>query len=186
MKVREPSGPVQLQPPGLLGLLQLKVGGFVPDALEQSVQPGLEMEGYWLRAAQLQMTTNYARNVAGPASPNAIEPILDSATASIALGPTAREWWYVHDCVIRIGDTGGAPAVPTPCALGYTLTGGPFGGVTTVLLQDLVDVPGATYWALRARGFWVPPGGQIGVWFGAFVGPMAMQLTGCVYTPCPV
>lgn len=186
MKVREPVGPAQLQPPGLLGLLQLKTGGFVPDALLQDVQPEIDMLGFWLRAARENIRQDYSRSIAGPAELNQVEPLLDFPGATTPLGPGSQEWWYVHSYNVRVSDTGGAVGTPVYLAPAYNLVGGPTGGVSIALVAPMTAVPGDTYWPLEARGFWLPPGAQLGVWICSYTGPIELQLIGCDITRCAI
>jgi len=186
MKIREPVGPVQLQPPGLLGLLQLKVGGFVPDALLQTVQPEVDMLEFWLRAAAEHVQVDFARSIAGPAELNQVEILIDAATATQPLGPGPQEWWYVHNYDVRVADTGGVVGTPVYLAPAYTVVGGPTGGLSLAVLAPITAVPGDTYYPLQARGFWVPPGAQLGVWVSSYTGPLELQLIGCMLTRCPI
>lgn len=61
MKPREPSGPIQVPVPGLLGLLQLKNAGANPAVMLDEVQPGFDMLQFWLQ--NNQETTTFVPGV---------------------------------------------------------------------------------------------------------------------------
>jgi len=181
--VRPANGPVQLTPPGLLGLLQLKTGGFVPDALLQSVQPTLDLLPFWLRAAAENFNDSYSVVIPGPATPTEIVPLTDAATHTLMLGPTAQEWWYVENLSVGVSTSG---ATTPTCCLGYVLNGGPVGGVTSQYVSNFVRPVAGEAPPLVARDFWVPPGGVIGVYVDTFLVSFDLVLTGLRYTRCAI
>lgn len=95
------SGPIQTLPQGLLGLLQLKVQGRNPRDLAESVQPTLEMSGFYLESS-----VNWSPNTVGFAdaviAPGTAGPSF-LALAPGVLSPGENECWYVHGGAMQIG-----------------------------------------------------------------------------------
>lgn len=182
MEVRKPVGPIQIQPPGLLGLLQLKVGGYMPDALAQDVQPTVDLEAYWLRAAALNESTGYSRTLAA-ATYGFAASLLDTATATMPLGPSQQEWWYVQDYTIRYSAPGGAGTNLIPA---WTLRPGPGAAQAEFYVGETYQVAGPAFVAARAQGFWLPPGAVLGSYVDVVTVGLQIDLMGLRYTPCPV
>jgi len=187
MKEREPVGPVQVLPPGLVNLLQLKVGGYAPDALRQDIQPSLDMLPWWLRATRRTVREEQFI-VQLPANTYAsVQPLVGNVT----LGPLVvgqREWWHVEACCFRVSnDTG---SVTSPIKVGVIEPGGPgasdnnqtYGVGVTTLASAVYDV-------VDAHDFWMPPGARLGVWVGQVVGGVGnftAVLQGLKYSVAPL
>lgn len=157
----EPSGPIQTFPRGLIGLLQLKSRGQMPDVLQGTVQPTVDLMQLWLNAGQAPDTVLHARAIgAGNGgfwefSPNAI------------LVPQ-NEIWYVHHYTVRVAIPAGATEQTRSFApaMGVTQVG-------TILYQVLAapqtfdGVAGvAVTGYVRAGGFWLGPGQSLGFVIG--------------------
>lgn len=168
------SGPIQLIPPGLLGLLQLKNRGANPSQLLDSYQPIVEMFHWLLQAearrwplGQIAVATGNGDAVF---SPNHILVPQD-------------EWWYVHhysiEAAMGAGDNvghfvphwreGNTPvhfyALDTGLAINLTRNGRMISG---------------------AQSFFLPPGAELGF---TYVCTAATTITfnGYVwYTPLPI
>lgn len=182
MEVRKPVGPIQIQPPGLLGLLQLKVGGFMPDALAQDVQPTVDLEGYWLRAAAQNESVGYSRALVA-ATYGFTASLLDTATATVALGPSQQEWWFVHDYALRYNAPGGTGTNLRPA---WTLRPGPGAAQAEFYVGETYQAAGAPFIAARAGGFWLPPGAVLGSYVDVVTAGLQIDLMGLRYTRCPV
>jgi hypothetical protein len=182
MMVRAPVGPVQIAPAGLLGLLQLKIGGYMPDALKQDVQPNIDLGPYWLRSTRQKMLAAYSKGTTA-GTYNAVIPLLE--VAGVPLGPGNKAWWFVHDmCVL----TSGLVAATTQVGLGFTETGGPLGNVNTTILTAPRDIAIGDAIGMSHQGFWVPPGAQLGCYIGtvAATGTLNAVLMGLAYSECPI
>lgn len=180
---REPLGPVQLAPAGLLGLLQLKTGGFNPDALRQDIQPTVEVGPYWLRAAYKTITDGYSRTDVG--NGNEIDILLDTLTGARTLGPPADQWWYVHHVTMAcFSDTNST----TDVGVGMRLPGGPGSTLADLVVGDTFDVAANATEQRSARDFWMPPGSFLGFWFGVAGagGSINVNLVGMQYTALQV
>lgn len=181
MIARGPVGPIQLSPPGLLDLLSLKIGGFNPDALLQTVQPTVELEPYWLRARAELEAEGWGSNVVFTGALQALQPFVDFATGSRLLGPDEKTWWYVHGLSATVSCGGGA-SVDNIC-LGWNLVR-PGGTALFVLSPTVAAVTAGTAVLLSAGGFWLPPGAVLGVWVDNSVVGYSQTLQGLRRTVC--
>jgi len=186
-EVRPPVGPIQVAPPGLINLLQLKSSGYNPDAMRQDVQPTVDLEEWWLRAQAQNITTRYRQSVAGATAVNGFFAALSPGLVN--LGPGPRAWWYIHTLsVIYV-----AAAAVTFVNTGFALRGGPqpAGGAAD---QSWL-LPGRYIPAMGAAnlteidtisGFWLPPNGIVGAYVGATTGAFELDVLGCRYTELPI
>lgn len=182
MIVRQPVGPVQVLPPGLINLLQLKVGGYVPDALRQDIQPTIDLESWWLRA-----TKRIARQIYTSATPagtwNDLISVLAAGGGNLAPGPKA--WWYVHNVSIIASSV---TAATTNLQLGIREQGGSRPGPTNdALLMTGTFVPSLAAGVsqiFHGTGLWMPPGSSVGVHVGTVGvgGTLNMSLLGFSYS----
>jgi len=183
MKVREPNGPVQVTPVGLLGMLSLKTGGQMPDAMRQDIQPGIDMEDWWLRAQRVVDRTNRGITLAAAV----INDYVDYSPNAIIV--PEQEWWFVHSISVRSTPVGaGDSFYGLRQALAFNSTGtirfrfvgdpGPTAAITTA----------SVYPTLMAERFWAPPGSRIGFYVGEVVGPggLAVDVVGFDYTVLPL
>lgn len=182
MIVREPVGPVQVGPPGLLNLLQLKSGGTNPDAMRQDIAPSIDLEQWWLRATRKRILDPYGLTL-GAGSYGVVAQMI-SIPGGAPLGPTDREWWYVH-ATYWVANLGAASSLDF-AQVGIIENGGPL-FVTSTLYGDLLQGVGAdTAAPVSARGLWMPPGSSLGIFTGTVVGNMDYQMRGFVYSVLPL
>jgi len=152
MMPHEPSGPIQIIPPGLLGMLQLKSPmGVNPSVLNNDVQPSLDMAGWWLRAQRETFLL---------AGMSAVVAVGATAFAVWPTGPVVptNEWWYVHNASLRITTGAGTLTAGSRIAFQQSSVAGifyPVGEQMRALAAN--DIAVAT-----TEDFWVPPGSQIG------------------------
>jgi len=165
---REPVGPVQVLPPGLTSLLQIKSGGTNPDAMRQDIQPGFDLEAWWLRATRKRIPDLYERTFATGAYGKGVV-MVDTATGLKFVSPGPQAWWYVHNATVRV--IMDAATVATWAQLSIVELGGPSFSETYSLVGNLIPSIAADDRApLSANGFWMPPGSFLGVWMDDVVG----------------
>lgn len=178
----ESRGPIQLIPPGLLGLLQLKADGRTVPYLEDTCSPILSMEDWWLRAAAVDWTLS-TTDTEGASTPNGF---LAFATNGVTV--PVGEWWFVHEyCVTFFLN---AAEVVTGPRLAWSSIGSGASARFTVLpdgLESLANLTGAVARSAAAFRFWVPPGSRIGYFAGTITnGLNQVRLNQLRYTPCRV
>jgi len=180
VEVREPVGPVQVLPPGLINLLQLKVGGYVPDALRQDIQPTIDLEAWWLRAARKVLPGAYTNGVAAAAVDDQVGIF---TTGLVSIRPGDKAWWYVHRASVLGLANGGAVTVQQLCV---RTPGGTSAFANDALLMYGDFLPtqaNGTYHLHTAGGFWMPPGSSLGMYVGTIAaGTLELVLLGFEYT----
>jgi len=144
----ENTGPIQVIPAGLLGLLDLKNRGIVPDVLMGTVQPIVDMEGFWLRARREPVDLGN-----GWVWPGGLHLEVLTTTPQ-------NEWWYVHDWKIDVNSTD-------------TILGAQFFGLADsngraffLSPGTICQFPANAATALYVQwigGLWIPPGSQVSV-----------------------
>jgi hypothetical protein len=182
MKVREPNGPVQVTPVGLLGMLSLKTGGQMPDAMRQDVQPTVEIEPYWLRAKREYDRTNRGITVAA----GSYNTYQDYSPNSIIVPETA--WWYVHS-YSAIGRVSAAGSTISSLTLALA-----FNRVGTIRYRflgrqffDVFQTDARPEALMLAEGFWAPPGSRLGFYVASVGGTgLDMVVAGLDYTELPL
>jgi len=169
----EERGPIQVIPPGLLGLLQLKADGRSVSKLGDTCIPSLEMLGFWLRS---KMQATFTSSTANPAA--AIYQVFQPFTTNPVVVPDGQ-WWYVHDYAVKF--IAGAGATGTSACAASSM------GVTTidyVALSDSVDI-NANGKMVRCQPFWLPPGARLGFYVDTVVGATFQAImTALRYTVC--
>lgn len=180
--VRSPVGPVQVLPPGLINLLQLKVGGFSPDALRQDIQPTIDMEAWWLRATKRNLPGTWALDSAA----GVYNALRIPEMGGVQLQVPARQWWYVHRCTFMAVSAAAATAT---VAFGIGEPGGtrgPANNVSEFAIGDaLASATAGVLYPFTVRDIWVPPGSYMGLFVGtvAVGGTLTTYLSGLSYTP---
>lgn len=183
MDVRDPNGPIQVTPVGLLGMLSLKTGGMMPDAMRQDVQPTVDLEAYWLRSTRVVDRVN--RGITLPA---AVYNNYQDFSPNTIIVPQ-QEWWYVHSYSVRVyvenaADTANAVRL----ALLFNSTG-------TLRYRFIGEVPpfvihtaATPMLLLLAEGFWAPPGSHIGFFCYSVAGPVGLtvDVVGLDYSVLPL
>jgi len=172
-------GPIQLSPPGLLNLLQLKADGRSVVNLSDTCLPSLEMSDWWLRAAarDWDQTTTDAEGASVPQG-------FLAYTSNPVTVPNGQ-WWFVHDYTVKFSFTAGQ--VGTNIRLAWSNIGSGASARYRVLpdgLESRGTLTGAINVAATAEKFWVPPGARIGFYCDSITGGLAASLIGLRYTPC--
>lgn len=172
------SGPIQVIPPGLLGMLQLKNVGKLPDELLETLAPVLELRD-WLLQANSQVagpyTTTWANNQTGFA--NFVTPTV--------LAPPDRVWWYVHQFTVYASLPLGTDAAQYWPSMSFINTG----SVLTVgraSTEGVVAGPNRFVYSF-SDPFFAPPGCQLGALLGQVATATAIDASAVVrYTALPV
>jgi len=160
----EERGPIQVAPPGLLGLLQLKVNGAGISKLGDTCVPSLEMAPWWLRANTVLRTVNTGITVAaGP-------PRAFTAYSPNDITVPQGQWWYVDDYTVEFQTGAGGAASNLALAWASTASGTIFFGSLEGSRAWCDVMPASDFRLLRAGGFWLPPGARLGFWVDTVVG----------------
>jgi len=134
-----PSGPVQVIPPGFLGLLNLKNQGRIPDVLQGNFQPTLDMLE-WLLFANREILRSEA-SIGATASSSFFH-----MTSNGPLRIPEHEVWYVWDINVELSIPAGgasslsgymAPAVLTPDGTSIQTFGLPITGLFSPALTSM-------------------------------------------------
>lgn len=178
-----PSGPIQSLPNGLLGLLQLKNMGNLPDVLLGNVQPIIDMVPFWLRGQTI--TDPVVHGLGLPTGTTGLQ----SFSPNPILVPEGQMWWvrrYTVQAVVPVGATERIDNL-TP-----TLT---VQRVGVVLWQALTERPVSVLGnaastvaaAVGCGDFWASPGSEIGFYVGDVTTGSNVVVNGQVwYTPVPI
>lgn len=179
----EPSGPIQVIPPGLLGLLQLKSpSGVNPHLLNNDVQPNIDMLEWWLRANRQVWSLNSGITLAAGTyntfsglSPNSI------------IVPQSQ-WWYVHSATMTFTVAAGGTMVMANLAMLFNQTGTLRWRTVGQPPRPGVFTPAEGEQAFRVEDLWMPPGSSLGVNVGIITGAggVAVDLRAMDYTILPI
>lgn len=173
----DPLRPIQTQPRGLLGLLQLKSLGRQPDTLLAEVRPTVDMLDLWLQGVSTSLPDVYTR----AAVTTGAGAIVAFTTPGV-LGPPPGETWWVENFLLDIfipaaaADSIRAVAPIIIWNTVGTLQYGYLGESKTVNSVAGVN----TRDQMGAGGFWLPPGAQLGVAYGQVVSAGGITLSGYV------
>lgn len=180
-------GPIQLIPPGLLGLFQLKQMGKNPSQYGEVVLPSFELSDWYLRAASLDYNAQVGV---------ALIPGVDLANGAVgfqgfspnAVIVPANEWWHVENYTVATGNLTTGDNTALRPAFARPLTGtrsihvvnpantGVLGGAATARANTVSGVD-----------FWVPPGSEIGMFVQVNDTATVISYTGYLrYTPCRI
>lgn len=159
--VKGPLGPIQVIPPGLMGLLQLKQQGRLPTDLADSVQPVLEMRDWYFTGRRVATTALFPGaaplatfNVPG------VQTFVPSA-GGLATVPNGQ-YWYVDTCAAY----GTLAAAADTVRYSLVLLGSQ-GGDLVPLSVDYADAANARVRRVMARAdkpFWAQPGDQFAIY----------------------
>lgn len=168
------SRPIQGRAPGYLGLLELKNLGKLPEEALETVQPVIDMNGYYLRGSAQWYQTALSRTD-GPATYNSFGPF----TGNPLVVPDGQ-WWWIEYMAVRFFAAGAGATLEQ----GAVAMQGP-GGINPFTLWDPVSVTAARTGVVSvARDFWAPAGSRLGVWLGVVgVANITSELVGLRYTP---
>jgi hypothetical protein len=184
MRAAEPSGPIQLIPPGLLGLLQIKSpAGQNPNVLNADVQPCVDILPWWLRANRQVWAANSGINIAAAI----INDFMAFSPNSIIV--PQNQWWYIHSYNVAVAAGAAGTALGVRQAMRWNTVG-------TIKYQALGEGPARSNEPLtaasgaillKAEGFWMPPGSELGFYVGVVTGgDLQVTVRGMAYTPCPI
>lgn len=167
-----PLKPIQVLPPGLLGMLQLKTGGNNPDTIMGEVRPTIDLLDFYLRAISQPILVT---PTATPGTKSG--QFADVYTTNNVLVPQS-EWWWVESYLVFAG--GGVGSIVRDLKPVARLGGNPNGWM---LLGDSVgniNVPGtgADAATVGARGFWLPPGSAFGFSHSGITAGAGITVTG--------
>lgn len=170
-------GPIQLSPPGLLGLLQLKADGRSVPLLDDTCQPSLEMAPWWLRAAA-QLWPSGSTIAIGAGASRVFTPF----TVNPFTVPDGQ-WYYIHDYTLAIGTS------PTDTVTRATLSWASqiSGSAYFAMFPDAppFDLAASQERLVTARDFWLPPGARLGLWVDTVTGAaFSASVRQIRYTPC--
>jgi len=148
-----PSGPIQNIPPGLLGLLNLKNTGRLPDVLNGTVQPTVDLQDWWLRSVAIQLVATPSRSVA----PGVVQDFVPFVAPNDITVP-GNEWWWVQGYTLQF--LGNASTISYACpAVRYVGGVSPYFrlgvGITRSLIAGQSEL-------VTAERFWLPPGSSLG------------------------
>lgn len=159
-------GQIQLQPPGLLGLLQIKNFAEAPHDLQQTYVPVFPMVPWALLANAETLQVGFAAgSIGGNLTGTFISDAVSSVPGTFTVGQ--REWWYVHRFNLGFSPGGGTTALAWP-QLGYLVDVGAtakYLGVSQAILGPVTAAAGGDptrALQLNASDFFVPPGSQLG------------------------
>lgn len=154
------SKPIQLIPPGLLGLLQLKQGGRNPNELLETVQATIDLRDWYFQSRTVDATTL----IGGNPSIALTVPGNFVFTANPATVPNGQ-FWYVFDYTIDALIATAADSLRiAPCWIANNNVA----PVQRYLLgpdaNDIVSARANRHLMAKAdHGFWLPPGAALGV-----------------------
>lgn len=158
-------GPIQLIPPGLLGLFQLKQMGRNPDQLGEVVLPTVEILDWYRQALSEWSTTTHSVVINATGRAN-------FQTFSNPIAVPDREWWYVHQYAVKAepvlgGGTAEVHAIVPNMIQQATGTARPV-AVGPGQFPVGCNTDAHTVWA-EGRGFFAPAGARLGVAYGVTV-----------------
>lgn len=170
--------PIQVLPPGLLGLLQIKNGGMNPQFMVENVQPTFELSEWYLRS-KLEISGSAATGAIGAGNAG----VVAFTTNQVNLNVPANEWWWVTDYWVSATLTAGSSLAQF--GIGAFMNGLP-GGFP--LNGDQISVAALNAAYVRNRSpFWMPPSSQLAYYtMGAVLGAGISVGGTCRFTRVPV
>jgi hypothetical protein len=171
-------GDIQVIPPGLLGLLNIKNHGQLPNRLLAQVQPGIDLEAWWLRAnLQLGSVSSDSK---------AIGSYNDFASFTAGAGAIVvpqTQWWYVEWYSATFVTVNSATGIDL--ALRFQSLGTPQWTPLGAIDPQAAIINNARY-NLVAKGIWCPPGSELGYCVSSVaVGALSVATLALRYTVCP-
>jgi len=172
-----PSGPIQTQPGGLLGLLQLKNMGRNPDKLADQLQPVWDLQELYLQSQVENQTPDLSVTAPAAASGGFV------AWATPAIVPAGEMWWVWNYSVLATtvaADTmtGLRPLIRTASAVTSQ-----FARIGT----DVATKAGAGRIIVGCGGFWLSQGQELGLFTENLVSPAGVACLGYVnFTRLPL
>lgn len=145
------SGPVQLIPPGLLGMMQLKNEGRNPRTFIESYQPVIEMR-QWMMQQNWNETTDVAAALAAGITGVVTFPALISS---------GQSWLYIHE-FSAYSTVGGAGIIRGKCIF-QRITGGATPRHFAGMQVEGLSTTATGICNPISSGFFMPPNMQLGV-----------------------
>lgn len=184
MKGGERIGPIQVIPPGLLGLFQLKGHGENPRELATLVNPILEMRDWYFQAQALDWPQ--ARNGGVVPTANIAAGGVGFVAFSTPMTVPQDEIWYVHHLTIAVGNLA-ATDVFTGVATMRSVTGNDFFPGTYQGGQGFGGGANPRRTFATASGFWAPPGATCGAYVLQADTATTIPIAGFLrFTPMPI
>ena len=173
------SGPIQVIPPGLLGMLQLKNEGRSPSEFIETLQPTIELFEWLLQTNSIEGPDALSGTIA--AGLQGFFPATNFVSGQ-------REWHWVH-CV-SFYSTPVAAGVFFDCRIAFRKVVGAPSAIHNFGDQkwSMGGIAGATSvaWA-QSKGFFVPPNMQYGIQVLTNTTALATGGTfNLLYTPLPI
>jgi hypothetical protein len=140
-----PYRPISARADGLLSLLGIKNLGRNPDLLNESVQPQLDVEPWYLRSSAIAARSDF---VPAFASENFVLPALSAAD---------NEWLYVHMAFGQLFTGGGVVTASGQFIVFKSVAGSSLIIYKTPEVQSVL-VGGAGESVSNIRDIWIPPG----------------------------
>lgn len=157
-------GPIQLIPPGLTGLLQLKQTGRLPSDLLGDVSPVLELRDWYMQSRQLQdfglfgvipATATFASNT------NGFKAFQVGGAAFLV---PQGQVWYVEQMTVIAALAAADTIVMAPCIAGPSLGANAEFTLVGPFYTDVITTRTRVAVAKADRSFWAYAGQQLGVW----------------------
>ena len=177
------AGPIQLIPPGLLGMFQLKTGRNPRDLIE-SVQPTLEMRDWYFLVNQRPFNGSLPSSLNVTTGMTGFQ-ILAGAGGQIVV--PEREVWWVRSFGIFAGVAVGGDSIQMKPAYA-TSRSGTLGSPPQFALTDVTAVATQNNsCAIAAHNFWLQSRSVLGVWVDDIVSAGGIIVSGyCEYTALQV
>lgn len=167
-----PSSDIQIVPPGLLGFLGIKNGGENPHVLGNVLLPSMDVRDWYLQGRAEQISVGPWNLVAG-----AGVGYNNGVTGAVP----DKEFWYVHHASLVASTIAAADRVS------FGIAAQNIGGVAaqgTIVYSEPYNNSGVARTTVTspvavARGFFLPPGSNLGAWVvenQQAVGPASLVL----------
>jgi hypothetical protein len=178
------SGPVQLSPPGLLGLLQLKNQGRSPRDLLDSYQPTFDLLRDLRHGQQIAPLIDYQVSVPGAIQSNSLLRFVTPGP----MGPTENEWWFVP--YVRVVGSRTMSTLTEALRLVVVLIPPPYSSAGWFPVGGMIALPTGTGLEIRplawATDLLVPPGWEIAVYQDGLYASGITYTGNLTYTSMPV
>jgi hypothetical protein len=169
-------GPIQTIPRGLLGLLNLKNLGRLPDSLNSEVTPVIDLSRWWLTSEALfdVITHGVGLSTSGPLSLN---------FSSSILVPDNQVWWIERYTVELSLPAAAGESAQNVAPIIFLSQAAPVR--SQCLVETPITVTGGTGTAtgsmIGCGGFFAPPGSSLGVYVGRSITGTTIAVNGTVY-----
>lgn len=176
--------PLQLIPPGLLGLLQLKQEGRGLVELPDVLQGVIELRDWYLQARSEWSLTTHSGVINATGRANFL-------TFANPVAVPEQEWWFVHQYVVKADPVPGAGSAEVHSLVPVMIQQAT-GTARSVAIGSGQFPVGAntaahTVWA-EGRDFFAPAGARLGLAYGVTVaGGGTVNVDAFIrYTPLPI